>query len=48
MDWISRPVPLTTPATVRSVTYSSAADGLVLELADGSSVPLAEVKRVDG
>jgi len=33
---------------VRSVTYSSAANGLVLELDDGSTVPLSQVKRVDG
>jgi flagellar basal-body rod modification protein FlgD len=41
-------VPITTPATVRSVSYSSVADGLVLELDNGSSVPLSQVKRVDG
>jgi flagellar basal-body rod modification protein FlgD len=41
-------VPITTPTTVRSVTYSSAANGLVLELDDGSTVPLSQVKRVDG
>jgi flagellar basal-body rod modification protein FlgD len=41
-------VPITTPTTVRSVTYSSVANGLVLELDDGSSVPLSQVKRVDG
>jgi flagellar basal-body rod modification protein FlgD len=41
-------VPITTPATVRSVSYSSMADGLVLELDDGSTVPLSQVKRVDG
>jgi hypothetical protein len=33
---------------VRSVTYSGAADGLMLELDDGSIVPLSQVKRVDG
>ena len=41
-------VPITTPATVRSVTYSTVANGLVLELDDGSTVPLSQVKRVDG
>lgn len=40
-------VPITTPATVRSVTFSNVANGLVLELDDGSTVPLAEVRRVD-
>jgi flagellar basal-body rod modification protein FlgD len=40
-------VPITTPATVRSVSFSSVADGLVLELDDGSTVPLAQVKRID-
>jgi hypothetical protein len=41
-------VPITTPATVRSVSYSTLADGLVLELDDGSTVPLSQVRRVDG
>ncbi|MGA0797030.1 MAG: flagellar hook assembly protein FlgD [Quisquiliibacterium sp.] len=41
-------VPITTPATVKSVSYSTVADGLVLELDDGSTVPLSQVKRVDG
>ena len=41
-------VPITTPATVQSVTYSSALKELVLELQDGSTVPLSQVSRVDG
>lgn len=40
-------VPITTPAIVKSVSYSSVADGLLLELDDGSTVPLAQVRRVN-
>jgi len=43
---ISR-VPITTPSTVTSVTYSPTAKELILELEDGSSVPLSEVQRID-
>lgn len=41
-------VPITTPSVVRSVSYSPAANGLILELEDGSTVPFSEVKRIDG
>jgi len=41
-------VPISTPETVKSVTYSSALNELVLELQDGSTVPLSKVNRVDG
>ena len=41
-------VPITTPAMVQSVTYSNALKELVLELQDGSTVPLSKVSRVDG
>lgn len=41
-------VPISTPAMVKSVTYSSALNELVLELQDGSTVPLSKVNRVDG
>lgn len=41
-------IPITTPTTVRSVSYSSVAGGLMLELDDGAMVPLSQVKRIDG
>lgn len=41
-------VPITTPATVTSVTYSATAKEMVLGLSDGSTIPLSEVTRVDG
>lgn len=41
-------VPLSTPAQVKSVTYDSALKELVLELVDGSTVPMSKVRRVDG
>jgi flagellar basal-body rod modification protein FlgD len=40
-------VPISTPATVKSVSYSAASNELLLELADGSSVPLSQVQRID-
>lgn len=40
-------VPISSPATVKSVTFSPSVNGLVLELEDGSTVPLSEVKRID-
>jgi flagellar basal-body rod modification protein FlgD len=40
-------VPISSPATVRSVTYSPSANELVLELDDGSTVPLSKVQRID-
>jgi flagellar basal-body rod modification protein FlgD len=41
-------LPIGTPATVRSVAYSPAEQGLVLELDDGALVPLSQVRRIDG
>lgn len=41
-------VPLSTPAQVKSVTYDSALKELVLELVDGTTVPMSKVRRVDG
>jgi flagellar basal-body rod modification protein FlgD len=40
-------VPLSTPAVVKSVTYSAAAKDLMVELEGGDTVPLVQVKRVD-
>jgi flagellar hook assembly protein FlgD len=36
-------MPITTPNTVTSVTYSAAQNDLILELQDGSTVPLSKV-----
>jgi len=41
-------IPLSTPAVVKSVTYSAAANDLVVEVEGGDTVPLSQVKRVDG
>lgn len=41
-------LPITTPAAVRSVSWSDAASDLLLELEDGATVPLSKVRRVDG
>jgi flagellar basal-body rod modification protein FlgD len=38
-------VPISTPSTVKSVTYLN--DQLMLELQDGSSVSLSDVQRID-
>jgi flagellar basal-body rod modification protein FlgD len=38
-------VPISTPSTVKSVTYTN--NELMLELNDGSSVPLSGVQRID-
>ena len=40
-------VPISTPATVRSVTYSAANDDLIVELSNGATVPLSQVSRID-
>lgn len=37
-------MPITTPNTVTSVTYSAAQNDLILELEDGATVPLSQVK----
>jgi len=40
-------VPISTPATVTSVSYVAANNELMLELADGSTVELSKVQRID-
>lgn len=40
-------VPISTPATVSSVSYVAANNELLLELADGSTVELSKVQRID-
>lgn len=40
-------IPIGTPAAVRSVSFDSKTNDLVLEVEGGGSVPLAQVKRVD-
>jgi flagellar hook assembly protein FlgD len=38
---------ISTPATVKSVTYSAEADDLIVEVEGGSTVPLSQVNRID-
>ncbi len=40
-------IPISTPSTVSSVSFNAASNELLLELADGSSVPLSKVQRID-
>ncbi len=40
-------VPISTPSAVRSVSFDSANNELMLELTDGSSVGLSKVQRID-
>ena len=46
--WLVQTTVSSSPATVRSVTSGSAAEGLMLELDDGARVPLSQVRRIDG
>ncbi len=39
--------PISTPMTVKSVTYSPADDDLILELEGGATVPLSQISRID-
>ena len=41
-------VPISTPAVVRSVTYNSTTNEMMVEVEGGGSVPLSQIKRVDG
>jgi len=38
---------ISTPATVKSVTYSAEADDLIIEVEGGATVPLSQVNRID-
>jgi len=40
-------VPISSPSVVRGVVYSPARNDLILELEDGSTVPLSQVLRID-
>jgi flagellar basal-body rod modification protein FlgD len=40
-------VPISTPATVRSVTFNGATNEMMVEVEGGGSVPLSQIKRVD-
>ena len=40
-------MPISTPNTVKSVTYSAAADDLIIEVEGGGTVPLSQVTRID-
>jgi flagellar basal-body rod modification protein FlgD len=39
--------PISTPMTVKSVTYSPADDDLIVEVEGGATVPLSQVTRID-
>jgi|GEM_PF-17552 len=39
--------PISTPMTVKSVTYSPADDDLIIEVEGGATVPLSQVSRID-
>lgn len=39
--------PISTPLTVKSVTYSAADDDLIIEVEGGATVPLSQVTRID-
>jgi len=41
-------VPISTPAVVRSVTYNGTTNEMMVEVEGGGSVPLSQIKRVDG
>jgi len=41
-------VPISTPATVKSVTFNGTTNELMVEVEGGGSVPLSQVKRIDG
>jgi flagellar basal-body rod modification protein FlgD len=41
-------LPISTPDTVKSVSYSSEADDLVLETVNGGTVNLSQVKQING
>jgi flagellar basal-body rod modification protein FlgD len=40
--------PISTPSTIVSVTYNAAFDDLILEVANGATVNLSQVKRIEG
>ena len=40
-------VPISTPATVRSVTFNGTTNEMMVEVEGGGSVPLSQIKRVD-
>jgi hypothetical protein len=40
-------VPISTPATVKSVVFNATTNDLMLEVEGGGSVPLSQVKRID-
>ena len=39
--------PISTPLTVKSVTYSPADDDLIVEVEGGATVPLSQISRID-
>ena len=47
-DGSNSQVPISTPSTIKSVTYSPEFDDLILEVANGATVNLSQVLRIDG
>ena len=56
-DWLQRlrgydgsntQLPISTPSRITSVTYSPEFDDLILEVANGATINLSQVKRIDG
>ncbi len=41
-------IPISTPAVVKSVSYDSSTKEMMIEVEGGGSMPLSQVKRVDG
>jgi flagellar basal-body rod modification protein FlgD len=41
-------VPITTPVQIKSVTYSAEDGDLILEVTNGDTVRLSQVKRIEG
>ncbi|MEY4013658.1 MAG: Basal-body rod modification protein FlgD [Pseudomonadota bacterium] len=47
-DGSNTTIPIATPDTVKSVTYSSEADDLILETVNGGTVNFSQVKQING
>ena len=47
-DGSNAQLPISTPSRITSVTYSPEFDDLILEVANGATINLSQVKRIDG
>ena len=47
-DGSNTQLPISTPSRITSVTYSPEFDDLILEVANGATINLSQVKRIDG